>query len=283
MLGYPYQGLELKSFFNDEKRLGSYFFRFLPIFLGLFYLLFENSLKKYYFFLMLILIILIEILIIFSGERVAIFFIILFNLLTLVLIPYKNSLLSYFFVILALLLTSILIYNENLRKHVIDRTVMQFNYGNNFTIFSYEHEAHYLSAYRMFIHNPFLGVGPKMFREECSNEKYSVIITPTENSCSTHPHNFYMQLLAETGILFFLFFFLIFIYLNKIFINISLKKNSAKYKISSIFFLIAIYMSLWPIIPSGNIFNNWINIFYSFPIGFLININSKYIYKKFFE
>ena len=37
----------------------------------------------------------------------------------------------------------------------------------------------------------------------CKDEKYATGITP----CMTHPHNFYIQLLAETGIIGFLFLF----------------------------------------------------------------------------
>jgi O-antigen ligase len=42
-----------------------------------------------------------------------------------------------------------------------------------------------------------------MFRIKCKDEKYAVGISP----CLTHPHNFYIQLLAETGIIGFLFLF----------------------------------------------------------------------------
>ena len=53
------------------------------------------------------------------------------------------------------------------------------------------------TAFNMFLDKPILGHGPKMFRVICKNEKYQVGIKP----CDTHPHNFYIQLLAETGII----------------------------------------------------------------------------------
>ena len=55
----------------------------------------------------------------------------------------------------------------------------------------------------MFEYKPIFGHGPKMFRVICKDEKYATGVSP----CMTHPHNFYLQLLAETGIIGFLFLF----------------------------------------------------------------------------
>ena len=53
----------------------------------------------------------------------------------------------------------------------------------------------------MFKDKTIFGHGPKMFRVICKDEKYATGVNP----CKTHPHNFYVQLLAETGIIGFLF------------------------------------------------------------------------------
>ena len=36
----------------------------------------------------------------------------------------------------------------------------------------------------------------------------------------------------------------------------------------------AIFVNLWPIVPSGNFFNNWLSMLYFYPVGF-------YLYFKF--
>ena len=45
-----------------------------------------------------------------------------------------------------------------------------------------------------------------MFRVLCSKEEYKV----NEFSCSTHPHNYYLQMLSENGIIGFLLIFIFF-------------------------------------------------------------------------
>ena len=34
--------------------------------------------------------------------------------------------------------------------------------------------------------------------------------------------------------------------------------------------LAAIFITIWPLAPSGNFFNNWISIVYYFPVGFFL-------------
>ena len=49
----------------------------------------------------------------------------------------------------------------------------------------------------MFKDKPIVGHGSGLFRFLCEDDKYYF----NSLSCSTHPHNFYIQLLAENGIL----------------------------------------------------------------------------------
>ena len=75
-------------------------------------------------------------------------------------------------------------------------------------------------------------------------------------------------------------FFIMFIYLNIIFIRKFLNyffKNKyiiSDYKIS---LLSCIYISVFPFVPSGNIFNNWMSVIYFLPIGFLFLNEKNYV------
>ena len=47
-----------------------------------------------------------------------------------------------------------------------------------------------------------IGVGPKNFLLECQKDKYKKIESDNFNyRCNTHPHNIYLELLSETGII----------------------------------------------------------------------------------
>jgi O-antigen ligase len=68
------------------------------------------------------------------------------------------------------------------------------------------HTAHYKTAIKMFLDNKILGIGPNNFRKRCAEKKYETLAFDDSgdditNSCTTHPHNTYFQLIAETGII----------------------------------------------------------------------------------
>jgi O-antigen ligase len=102
----------------------------------------------------------------------------------------------------------------------------------------------------MFIDSPLLGHGPKTFRVNCIKPIYYENI----HSCTTHPHNFLLQLLAEIGIfgfsIVFLFFYSVFLCLKKIY-----EKSYPVY----FYYLPFIVFSI-PFVPSGNFFNNWLSM-----------------------
>ena len=119
-----------------------------------------------------------------------------------------------------------------------------------------------------------------MFRIICADEKYKTGINP----CMTHPHNFYVQLLAETGIIGFLFLFSALAYVIytalRQFISIIFrqKRHITDYQVC---LLAGILTTVWPLTTNGNFFNNWMMIVYSLPIGFYLqSIYSKKKLKK---
>ena len=109
----------------------------------------------------------------------------------------------------------------------------------------------------------------KIFRIKCKDKKYATGISP----CSTHPHHFYIQLLAETGIIGFSFLFSILTYvlynaLRQLRSIIFKKKRPlTDYQVC---LLAGILITVSPFNPNGNFFNNWLMIVYCLPVGFYL-------------
>ena len=264
----------VSSFFNEEMILGSYLSRLWPIFFGLSLVLFKK--KKIFFILFISIFISSELLVFLSGERAAFFYI---NLSAIFVIIFSKNLakLRLFTVISSLFLILILsLINPTAKERVIDKTITQMNLlkdnkknNEKIIIFSNEHQNIYISAYKMFLDNKILGVGVKNFRNFCKEERYFV---NEKKVCFTHPHNFYIQLLTETGVIGFFFIMVALIYFCKhIFKHLLMKLKTKKYFTDfEICVLSGILIYLWPFIPTGNIFNNWLNIISILNLPFLI-------------
>ena len=179
-----------------------------------------------------------------------------------------------------LIIISILYFDNNNRSRLINLTADQFTdqKTNSFTL-PYEYMGFYITSFKMFVEKPFLGHGPKTYRMICKQEKYNIIHNHAsgEDNCSTHPHNTYMQLIGETGFIgtipLVILFLLITLQLFKTSRNFWISKYDSNLILKH-FILVAVFLTLWPLIPSGNFFNNWLSAIYYFPLGILIYIMS---------
>ena len=139
-----------------------------------------------------------------------------------------------------------------------------FDYEIYYT-FTLMHFNHYLSAIEMFKNNKYFGVGPKNFRKICNNKDYYL----NEFSCSSHPHNYYIQLLSETGIVGFSLISIIYLSFIYLFFN-NITKHNNKDFLSKYILISSFLVNFFPFFPGGNFFNNWNSIIYTLPLGFLI-------------
>ena len=257
-----------------KKIMGSYLSRLFPLLFALLILNFSNS-RKWMLFGVLVLVSS-DVLIYLSGERTAFFNLILVTVLIIFLIKKWRYVRILSLVISLLILLTISLNNTSVQDRMINQTMVQTGISEGeLKAFSSVHQIHYKSAFLIFKDYPLFGVGPKNFRYVCSDERYLLYESQyNENSCSTHPHNTYFQLLAETGLIgvlpvCFIFVFLVFQFYRQLYSNIFLKKGFVDdYQVC---LYICIFITLWPLIPSGNFFNNYINIIYYLPVGFLLN------------
>lgn len=280
----------VSSVFGKELILGGVILRLSLVSFPLFIFFFKKN--KFFVFLFSLKIILLFSLVIISGERSAFFLMIMQSLLYLLFIKELRK--KFFLLLLSIILfLSVFIYfNPLIKERIFDNTfylisqqqnmdnfVEKKNYTKdliinikekNINFFSKGHQSHFMTAYKMFLEEPVFGVGVRMFRHLCVDKRFYT----EPMGCNTHPHNTFIQLLAETGLVGFLFFFIIFIYLLKYLflelIKIFFKKNfflEDEYKTSLV---IGLFINLWPFITTGNFFNNYLSFYYYLPVGFFL-------------
>ena len=268
-LGFKILSNRVSSFFGDELIMGSYLSRFFPLLFALFLI---KKKQKYEIYFIGALFILVDVLIFMSGERSAFFFLNLSTVFIIILIKeyQKFRLITFIIAIICVVILSLnsSILNERMFKGPAEDMGL-IESSEEAVIFSKAHDSLIRTAYNMFKDRPLLGHGPKMFRVICKDEKYATGVSP----CMTHPHNFYIQLLAETGIIGFLFLFSALIYVLysalRQFKSIIFKQKRplADYQVC---LLAGILITVWPLTPNGNFFNNWLMVVYSLPIGFYL-------------
>jgi len=108
----------------------------------------------------------------------------------------------------------------------------------------------YKSVFYLWSENPIIGSGTRSFQKVCLNKQ----LNANNFACSTHPHNIYLEILSNQGLLGFVTFILFVITLlinfyKKITSEISKNKN-----IINILFLIILISELWPLRSYGSIF-----------------------------
>jgi hypothetical protein len=291
LLGYEIIKSRISSFFGDELILGGFLLRILPIFLVC--LIMNNKIgEKKIYILYPILTSLICVNIYLTGERASFFLLILLFSI----IFFSNKYLRKFtiFVVIFFVFFSFILpkfqSSENLNpatrmftksyEQIIGKGEERYEeykkkFFNKIYVFSHDHQGHYMLAYRIFIDSPILGTGPKGFRYLCRNKIY---ILKNNDGCSTHPHNTFVQILTSNGVIGFTLLIISFLYiLIEIFKSrkkIDHQNKFDKFLISENIILCGIFINLWPLIPSGNFFNNWLSMMYFYPVGF-------YLYFKF--
>ena len=109
------------------------------------------------------------------------------------------------------------------------------------------------SAYLVWMKSPYFGSGFHSYREVCESLLiYGTVANPAGPGVCFHPHNITLELLAELGIIGFILFYLIIIFIFYEFANTAREKN---------WFLFTIYLSIFiscflPISSGMSIFSN---------------------------
>ena len=281
IFGYNYDSeyKRASSFFGDEKIAGSY------LYFNFFILLLLFNFYKYKKFIIL-LILLTYYAIYLSGDRQPfllvnlslIFFIFIF--LKEIKLNFIKNKIKYLFIILLILIFS---FNYNFKKVIItEKYVGTLHQIKEFDFKNTHYYYHFNKAFIIFKNNIIFGTGYKTFRIECSSEKYEDTLDKSYpgyfNGCATHPHNYYLEIMSENGIVgIFLFIFIIYtfckIFINKIYYQ---KKEIFINKIMLIF----IFTFFFPLKPTGSFYTNFNLIMFFFTITYFFLVNKIKIKKS---
>lgn len=291
-LGYEITSGRISSFFKDELILGSFLLRLLPIILWFIFFLNIDLKKNIFYSITFFSLYLISIYL--SGERTSFFLtaILIFTIFCIIKVLRKILFYSVLiFILFATTASSFKIGGADLTDRMFIRTFNQmtdnhinitkdkdisFNsISKNLRIYSQDHEGHLKLALKLFNTNKTFGVGPQGFRYYCRGVNYN----PKEGICSTHPHNILIQIISELGLIGLTFYILAGVFVLFNFFKLIFNKKYQNEYLSFYSITLGLIINLFPFIPGGNFFNNWISIILYFNIGFYLYSYKKCIFK----
>ena len=154
----------------------------------------------------------------------------------------------------------------------------------NFNFLKYSgHNVIYNTAFIMWTKQPIFGFGQKSFRIKCheiaSPETLHMNTMILPEGCSTHPHNYYLEILSESGIIGAILLITFFIILLKNSIANQLETrhliNPEKYLLIPL--ILVFFLEIWPLRSTGSFFTTWNASFFWMIVGILLASNSKKI------
>ena len=273
-VGYNFFGNEkyntsrLTGIFGDEPILGRYVSYMFIFTFALIYQIQNNSFFRTN--LSILLYFICGLTVFLSGERAALFYIIFFSLLIFIFSNQYRGLFIKIIFVFVVLISIISIFQPTAKQRIIDTTINDMSDNHlKFLPYNKGYEDHYISAIHLFKNNPLFGVGANTYRYQCAKPENDLV-----SECNSHPHNFYLQTLAEQGIIGFLFVFSFFMYLFLIGFKQLVFMLSSKYgnylSFQILLFPMVLFIFWWPLIPHMNFYNNWNNVMMMLPLGYFM-------------
>jgi O-antigen ligase len=203
-----------------------------------------------------------------TGERLSF---LIFFVSSIIIFIFNTSFKKFLLLSMSLIIFLIIIY---FNSYSFNNRVKDFN---NIILNFYDSSYGRLweSSYLLFDKNKIFGVGLKNYRVDCDSQ-----IDPRPESipqfCSSHPHNFFLEILSETGLvgfsIFFIFFFYLIFYLKSRIRYLKSDLNFKKY--SSLLYgnILILLIYVWPLKTSGSFFTTWNGSFFWLNLGIALLI-----------
>lgn len=268
---------KLSGPFGSEQIAGSYLQRF-SIFLFFLAPLFLNFKNKNYSILVLSLIFfLIFFSMIIAGNRMPL---ILFVIMFFILFLMEKKLRKFSFLLISLTIIIFLIVFkmsplvQDYTQYFLRMSIGLFIFLKETLLLGLEpnitntYIKEFYSGYLTWKENLIFGGGINFFYINCAK---------TIEYCASHPHNYYLEILTELGIIGFLIIFLLII---NLFIKFIQNKNSLNlnfYNNLNLPFALLLFIEFFPIKTSGSFFTTGNTTFIFFLIAIVANLPKKYI------
>ena len=285
IFGFKYQGTgrKLGGPFGDELIAGSFIQRFSLFSLFLIPLFYNQKFGKYLYYITPVLFIIILIGIILSGNRMPL---ILFMLSIVLMIIFQKQVRKFFFpaiVIFVLVFSFAFIFNKEVKNNFVSfysqtSKIIFILVNKDFvtndkskTPFYYRE---FQSFYDTWLINKYFGGGIKNFRYFCHVRPN--IDKNLTTVCNMHPHNYYLEILTETGLVGFLILISVFfIILFKTFVRKYITKTSLQNNTLIIPFMFLFFVEIFPIKSTGSFFTTGNATYFFLILSILIGLVRK--------
>ena len=288
----PFDG-RYNGFFEHEAIAGGYIQKFSLISIFSLFILKKNFFNKFFVIIFFINILGLGILLSLDRMPYLIFFLSIFILL-IILKNYRVQL--FVSLILTIFLFQFFFNNYNIvknrylslarelellkiaklfKKNISEKSALPKNISKEDDNLKGDYLKIYNASLQIFLVNPLLGTGLKSFLYECKKLQNN---NAKNFTCSTHPHNIYLEVIVTQGLLgFTIFIFFIILLISNIIKTLSIKKNKNEKIIILILFTILI-SELWPFRTYGSIFQSVNGTIFWFLISLISSI--KFILKN---
>ena len=266
LIGYEITHSKPSSFFNEENIAGGFLQKFLLIFL--FYIVSLKKNKNYLNLFILIISIILLVPIILTGNKMPMI-IYLSSIIFYFLIEKK---VKYFFMSMLIIVTILFCitkintserYNVGIKNFFNETKDLIFKSPNLFInnpdnfVYSWRtgYLIHYNTGVQIWKTNKIFGNGLKSFRLKCTYEK--------NQTCNTHPHNYFIELMVDTGMIGIILIYSIYILGLINFYKYYIKEKNINTRLVKVVFFILIFFELFPLRSTGSFFttNNSVFIF----------------------
>lgn len=205
----------------------------------------------------------------FNGERMSFLIRFFSGILSFISFKPKLNNLTALVTVMVVLILSLSFLRKDLTDRFITQTIYDNPFANKYTSALNPNYNPYWGTWRsgiqQFLEKPILGIGPSGTRNNCKKLDYKTYSwLPGKNHCTNHPHNYYIQAFAETGLIGGLFGSLMMLSIIWFCFYKRLKNPNCILTGTAFITPLALF---FPLQQMGSLYGQWGNLFIWFAIG----------------